>query len=72
VADERRAAYLRFVETCKRRRLSPIEQEHAILAIGREYLPDCAKAVLDGGDSTVEYWDWLLGQLTKHDMPKEK
>ena len=39
-----------------------IEAEAACLSIGRSLLPDCARAVLDGGEGTYEYWDWLIGQ----------
>lgn len=40
----------------------PITEENAILQAGREFLPECAIAVLDGGESTVEYWEWLTEQ----------
>jgi hypothetical protein len=33
--------------------------ENAALSIGREFLPPCAVAVLDGGEGGAEYWDWL-------------
>lgn len=37
--------------------------EDQALSAGREYLPPCAVAVLDGGTPTVEYWAWLAGQV---------
>ena len=39
-----------------------LAEEQAILSIGREHLPECARAVLDGGEPTEDYWDWLRSQ----------
>jgi len=41
--------------------------EDSILSCGREYLPACAIAVLDGADGTPEYWDFLIEQARKLD-----
>jgi hypothetical protein len=38
--------------------------ENQALSIGREFLPPCALAVLDGAEGTSEYWDWLCEQET--------
>lgn len=39
------------------------EFETQALSIGREFLPPCALAVLDGKLATSEYWAWLEGQV---------
>jgi hypothetical protein len=39
------------------------EFESAVLSIGREFLPACALTVLDGGESTEEYWAFLASQI---------
>lgn len=42
-----------------------MEFQNQVLSIGREYLPPCALAVLDGQDGTDEYWTWLAGQVAQ-------
>jgi hypothetical protein len=39
------------------------EFESSVLSIGREFLPPCVLAVLDGGESTEEYWEFLASQI---------
>jgi hypothetical protein len=43
-----------------------IEHENTCLSIGREFLPACARAVLEDRDDerepTPEYWQWLADQ----------
>jgi hypothetical protein len=39
-----------------------VEAENQALSIGAEFLPECARTVLDGGDATAEYYAWLIGQ----------
>ncbi len=38
--------------------------EHTVLSAGREFLPACAIAVLDGSEDadTNGYWAWLISQ----------
>lgn len=63
-------ALLRFVAYCRDTDMCPIEQENAILSIGREYLPACARAVLDNtAKPTAQYYYWLLSQT---DLPAEE
>lgn len=38
------------------------EFEQSVLSAGREFLPPCAIAVLDGAEGTPEYWVWLTEQ----------
>ena len=40
----------------------PIDEETAILSVGRASLPSSAIAVLDGGEGDAGYWEWLLAQ----------
>lgn len=40
-----------------------VEFESAVLSIGREFLPSCALAVLDGAEATEEYWAFLASQI---------
>lgn len=47
---------------CRSYGTSAADEESAILSIGREFLPPCAIAVLDGGEPTAEYWQWMMGQ----------
>lgn len=42
-----------------------IDNEQAILSIGREHLPDHARRVLDGHKPTRAYWRWLIAQTTE-------
>ena len=44
---------------------TPIAEEHAILNAGREFLPACALAVLDGAEPTADYWAFLLAQTAE-------
>lgn len=39
------------------------EFESSVLSIGREFLPACALAVLDGAEATEEYWKFLASQI---------
>lgn len=39
-----------------------VSEENAILQVGREFLPPCAIVVLDGGEATPEYWEFLISQ----------
>jgi hypothetical protein len=36
--------------------------EDQVLSIGREFLPSPAQHVLDGGEPTGAYWEWLCAQ----------
>lgn len=45
--------------------------ENATLSIGREHLPPCALAVLDGGEGTPEYWAWLAGAIDSSDAASD-
>ena len=36
--------------------------EQRVLNCGREFLPPSAITVLDGGDATPEYWEFLADQ----------
>lgn len=36
--------------------------EEQTLAIGDEFLPECAITVREGGEATEEYWQWLIEQ----------
>ena len=40
----------------------PVTEEQAILSVGREFLPACALAVLDGNEPTDDYWLFLFAQ----------
>lgn len=40
-----------------------IEFENQILSAGRMLLPPCAVAVLDGGEPSDEYWQFLAEQF---------
>lgn len=40
-----------------------VELEQQFLSIGRAFLPQCAIGVLDGGEPTAEYWQWLCSQV---------
>lgn len=42
-----------------------VEFEESVLQSGREFLPACALAVLDGEQPTDEYWDFLSTELNK-------
>lgn len=56
-----------WVEACRERGCCPFEQSSAILSIGREYLPVCAKRALKGGSLPVaierDLYVWLREQL---------
>lgn len=42
-----------------------VAEESAIIAIGREFLPPCAREVLDGGEPSEAYWSWLYAQTAE-------
>lgn len=52
---------------------NPIEREEfesGCLSIGEEFLPDCAKAVLDGKEATEEYFEFLIGEYLEMDTER--
>ena len=50
-----------------------IEAEDTILAIGREFLPECARAVLDDRDAvSPAYYAWLCEQVARMDGEAEQ
>ena len=61
-----------YSELCRTFGTDKIDEENAILSVGREFLPACAIAVLDGGEATVEYYEWLTLQTqsaqNEHDL----
>jgi hypothetical protein len=54
-----------FAECARAIGLDPIAEEDAILSVGREFLPACALAVLDGSEPTEEYWAFMIAQTTE-------
>ncbi len=50
-------------ESCFQSASERMSFESDALSIGREFLPECARAVLDGGEATEAYYEWLLEQL---------
>ena len=58
----RRVARLEFVAMAYEVGSDPTVEELAILSVGREFLPTCAIAVLDGGEPTAEYWAFLQSE----------
>lgn len=54
-----RLAWLDVVEECGS---DPVSEEQSILSIGRDLLPPCAVVVLDGGEPTADYYEWLQSQ----------
>ena len=63
--DTARAAYIARFDNLA----AAVEFEHHTLGIGREFLPECALAVIADRDAaTVEYYEWLLDQANEaHD-----
>jgi len=57
----KREAYFRSVGG----HVAGAEFEERCLSIGREFLPRCAKIVLNGGEPTGAYWTWLKSQANK-------
>src|SRR5690606_34516559 len=39
-----------------------VEFEEQVLSAGREFLPDVARAIVDGHAATVAYYTWLIDQ----------
>lgn len=52
----------RFYQAARDAGSDPVSEENAILSIGRALLPSCAVIVLNGGEATDEYWDFLRAQ----------
>lgn len=54
-----------YVNACRARGTDGAQFENQALSIGREFLPACAIAVLDGDHAqpSGEYWAWLISQL---------
>ena len=44
--------------------LDAVEFEDQALSVGVEFLPECARAVLNGEAATIGYYAWLVGQTT--------
>ena len=59
------AARLSFVAMAEEVGSYAEAEETAILSVGREFLPPCALAVLDGGEPTAEYWAFLQSETEK-------
>jgi hypothetical protein len=57
-------ARVRF-ESCFQSAAERVSFENDVLSIGREFLPECARAVLDGGEATEAYYEFLLGQFVE-------
>lgn len=55
---------IHFFAVCAKIPADPVNEERRILSIGREFLPPCAIVVLDGGEATAEYWEWLCEQAS--------
>jgi len=53
-----------WMSLCRVQGLDSLEQETAILSVGREFLPPEALAVLDGANASATYFEWLAGQLS--------
>ena len=62
---QRAAARLEFVAMADAVGSYAEAEETAILSVGREFLPPCAIAVLDGGEPTTEYWAFLQSETEK-------
>ncbi len=60
--DKIQRARCTYAAYCTEIGTDAVTEENAILSIGREFLPACALAVLDGYGATVEYYEWLMGQ----------
>ena len=43
------------------------EFENQVLSVDKDFLPDCALAVLKNKTATREYWEWLTEQLVASD-----
>ena len=52
-----------FVSLCRSTITDPIAEENAILSIGLQFLPACAREVLAGRPATSEYWAFLCLQV---------
>lgn len=58
------AAYQAYLDVCTSAGTDPIAAENMVLSIGREFLPLCARLVLEGRHSaTAEYWQWLANEV---------
>lgn len=58
-----REAQVSFAAFCKLLGLTAHNEEEAVLNAGREFLPRCAIKVLDGGEPTLEYYEFLTHQV---------
>lgn len=54
-----------YAALCESIGTTAMVEETAILSIGRDLLPACAVVVLDGGEPTEEYWDFLAAQTQR-------
>ncbi|OGS00202.1 MAG: hypothetical protein A2V88_08315 [Elusimicrobia bacterium RBG_16_66_12] len=55
-------ARLEFVLVAGESGSDSLSEEQALLSVDRRCLPACALAVLDGGERTVEYYQWCREQ----------
>ncbi len=64
-------AFATFNDYCAEIGTTVEAEKNALLSIGRDLLPECARAVLDGGEPTADYWDWCLSQTEKAQQEHE-
>ena len=57
-----RAAFFALCEECGTDRVA---EETAILSVDRKFLPPEALAVVDGGEPTLAYWEFLASQTAQ-------
>jgi hypothetical protein len=55
-----------FASFCAQIGSTDVDEENAILSVGREHLPPCAIAVIEDRDAATEqYYEWLLSQTAQ-------
>lgn len=64
-AKETAAARAAYAAVCLDIGTTIEDETNSILSIGRDLLPPCAVAVLDGGEPTEEYWQFCQEQTEK-------
>ena len=69
--DNIQSARCTYAAYCTEIGTDAVTEENAILSVGREFLPACALAVLDGDKATVEYYEWLEEQTRQAQDDRE-
>lgn len=54
-----------YTKACQEANFKSMDFEHALLNSGREFLPRCARRVLNGKPASSNYWKFLCDEVAE-------